>query len=379
MSPDNSTCRTVTVELGDRSYPIAIGDGILSGLGERVRGRVPSHDAVVISDSTVARLYLSTVSRELRRSDFRVTAIVFPAGERQKNIGRVMSVITSMMKKRIGRTSFVAALGGGVVGDIAGFVAAVYQRGVDFVQIPTTLLAQVDSSVGGTVGVNHPAGKNMIGAFHQPRLVVADSGVLATLPRRELVCGMGEVIKYGVIADAEFFRELERRSGDILGLDPDAVGSAVARCCSIKAAVVEGDEREQAPSEGRAVLNFGHTVGHAVESALRYRNIRHGEAVLLGMLVESRIAARMGMLAREDERRIDALIRLLPLPRVLPGLSPGLLCGLMAHDKKVRDGKIRFVLPTAIGCVRTVDNVPRTAITRSINEIANTFARRPRK
>jgi 3-dehydroquinate synthase len=249
----------------------------------------------------------------------------------------------------------------------------VYQRGIDIIQVPTTLLAQVDSSVGGKVGVNHPAGKNMIGAFHQPRLVFSDSGVLATLPARELVCGLGEVIKYGIISDRSLFDDLETRLDDILALEPDAVAAAVARCCTIKAAVVKGDEREQAPAEGRAILNFGHTVGHSIESAMHYRNIKHGEAVLLGMLIEARIACRMGLLAAPEEGRIGSLIRRLQLPRVLPGLGSGELFALMAHDKKVRENKIRFILPTAVGSVRMVDDVPRHIVTQSIDELKKTF------
>ena len=373
MNPDPPRHQTITVDLGDRSYPIAIGGGILPMVGSLTRDRISSRECVVVSDRTVARFYLPQVRRALRQAGMSVTPIVIPPGERQKNLRQVNGIISTMLKNRVDRSSAVLALGGGVVGDLAGFAAAVYLRGVDFIQIPTTLLAQVDSSVGGKVGVNHPSGKNMIGAFHQPRFVLADTAVLATLPRREFICGLGEVVKYGIIADETFFRYIEEHLDGILSLDGEAVLHTVARCCSLKADVVRNDEREKASSGGRAVLNFGHTVGHAIEAAVGYRGVKHGEAVLLGMLVESRMACLLGLLGKTDYGRIVSLITRLTLPDILPSLSNGRLLSSMAHDKKVSEKKVRFILPTAIGNVQIAGDVPQRMVTQSLDDIKKYF------
>jgi 3-dehydroquinate synthase len=365
--------RIVTVDLGERSYPIAIGENLLPSLGVMVKDRVSSRDCVIITDKTVAALYLPQVRRALRSAGISVMPIIIQPGERQKNLKRANAIISTMLKKRIGRSSVVIALGGGVVGDLAGFVSAVYQRGVDFIQIPTTLLAQVDSSVGGKVGVNHPSGKNMIGAFHQPRFVLVDSRVLSTLPRREFICGLGEVVKYGIIADGIFFRYLEEHLNAIVSLDREAIEQIISRCCSLKAEVVRNDEREKILSGGRAILNFGHTVGHAIEAAAQYRGIKHGEAVLLGMLIESRMAGLLGLLPQVDEGRIAALINRLPLPGILAGLSNGSLLSFMAHDKKVSDKKVRFVLPTEIGSVQITGDVPKQVVIQSLTDIKKYF------
>jgi 3-dehydroquinate synthase len=373
MESDIPRHQTITVDLGERSYPIAIGEGLLPSLGTLIKDRLSSRACVVISDRTVAALYLPVVRRALRGAGMSVTPIIVQPGERQKNLRRVNAIISAMIKKCIDRSSVVIALGGGVVGDLAGFVSAVYQRGVDFIQIPTTLLAQVDSSIGGKVGVNHPSGKNMIGAFHQPRFVLADSAVLSTLPRREFICGLGEVVKYGIIADENFFRYLEEHLDAILSLDREAIVYTIARCCSLKADVVRNDEREKISSGGRAILNFGHTVGHAIEAAVRYRGVKHGEAVLIGMLVESRMAGLLGLLKNAEEERITSLIKRLPLPDILPGLSNGKLLSYIAHDKKVSEKKVRFVLPTRIGSVQIAGDVPRRVVIQSLTDLKKYF------
>lgn len=373
MQSDSRLSHTVSVDLGERSYPIVIGNGILPVMGTMVRERIQTADGVVICDRNVAPLYLPAVRRALHESGISTISIVIPPGERQKNLRRVNSIISTMLQRRISRSAVVVALGGGVVGDLAGFVASVYQRGIDFIQVPTTLLAQVDSAVGGKVGVNHPSGKNMIGAFHQPRYVIADCTVLATLPPREFVCGLGEVIKYGIIADEIFFRYLEEYLNDILSLSTEAVLNVVERCCSLKAGVVRDDEREKVTSGGRAILNFGHTIGHAIEAAAGYRGIKHGEAVLLGILVESRMAALLGILETPEYERIVSLINRLPLPNILPRLSNRILLGFMIHDKKVSEKKIRFVLPEKIGHVRLISDIPQRVITRSLDDMKKYF------
>ncbi len=373
MESDIPRHQIITVDLGERSYPIAIGEGLLPSLGTLIKDRLSSRACVVISDRTVAALYLPVVRRALRGAGMSVTPIVIQPGEQQKNLQRANAIISAMLKKRIDRSSVVIALGGGVVGDLAGFVSAVYQRGVDFIQIPTTLLAQVDSSVGGKVGVNHPSGKNMIGAFHQPRFVLADSAVLTTLPRREFICGLGEVVKYGIIADENFFNYLEEHLDDILSLDREAILHTIARCCSLKADVVRNDEREKISSGGRAILNFGHTVGHAIEAAVRYRGVKHGEAVLIGMLVESRMAGLLGLLENAEEERITALIKRLALPDILHGLSNGKLLSSMAHDKKVSEKKVRFVLPTRVGNIQITGDVPQRVVIQSLTDVKKYF------
>jgi 3-dehydroquinate synthase len=373
MESDIPHHQIITVDLGDRSYPIAIGEGLLPSLGTLIKDRLSSRTCVVISDRTVAALYLPVVRRTLHSAGISVTPIIVKPGERQKSLQRVNAIISAMIKKRIGRSSIVIALGGGVVGDLAGFVAAVYQRGVDFIQIPTTLLAQVDSSVGGKVGVNHPSGKNLIGAFHQPRFVLADSAVLSTLPRREFICGLGEVVKYGIIADENFFRYLEEHLDNILSLDREAIVHTISRCCSLKADVVRNDERENISSGGRAILNFGHTVGHAIEAAVRYSGVKHGEAVLIGMLVETRMAGLLGLLEKTEEERITTLIKRLSLPDILPGLSNRKLLSYMAHDKKVSENKIRFVLPIRVGSVQITGDASQRVVIQSLTDVKKYF------
>ncbi|HTX17420.1 MAG TPA: 3-dehydroquinate synthase [Bacteroidota bacterium] len=346
---NSSRRQVIRVPLGERTYPIYIGTKLLSGVGDLFHEHRLPPTAVVITDSRVATLYLGIVERSLVRSGFTVHSIVIPPGEKQKSLERANDIYTELLRKRIERRSTIVALGGGVVGDLSGFIAATYQRGVGFVQIPTTLLAQVDSSVGGKVGVNHPLGKNMVGAFYQPNLVVADVSTLQTLPEREIVCGLGEVVKYGAIMDRKFFGYSGRNLRALFAKDPAALKRVVSECCRMKAYVVSKDERE---SGFRAILNFGHTIGHALEKAGGYRRLKHGEAILLGMAAESFIALQSGLLKAADAALIEETILSVPLPRLkdLPA-SPARLIDAMRVDKKVAGSKIRFVLPTSVGRV----------------------------
>ena len=329
----------VTVDLGERSYPIVIGRGLLGGhfdLSEFVRGA----DCLVVSNETVAPLYYDKLLPNL--GECSVSGINLPDGESYKTLATMQSILDRLVEVRANRDVAVVALGGGVIGDIAGFAAACYMRGVDFIQVPTTLLAQVDSSVGGKTGVNHPRGKNLIGAFHQPQVVLIDTDTLGTLPGRELSAGLAEVIKHGAICDLAFFEWLEANMPRLLARDPDALAHAIRRCCEIKAAVVAEDERE---AGRRAILNFGHTFGHAIEHCQGYGEWLHGEAVAAGMIM----AARLSGLAAGDIDRLKAVVAAAGLPTEPPAIAPGDWLGAMGMDKKVQGKQLRFVLLDALG------------------------------
>jgi len=330
---------SITVELSERSYPIFIGNGLLGGgfdLGAQLRGP----DCLVVSNDTVAPLYLQALVADLQ--DRRVDSIRLPDGEQYKTLANVERILDRLVAGGAHRDTTVIALGGGVVGDIAGFAAACYMRGVDFVQVPTTLLAQVDSSVGGKTGVNHALGKNLIGAFHQPRAVLIDTDTLQTLPDRELKAGLAEVIKYGVIMDVAFFAWLEERIDALLSRDPAALVQAIRRCCELKAEVVASDERE---AGRRAILNFGHTFGHAIERCQGYGDWLHGEAVAAGMVM----AARLSGVGDGDVARLTALLDKAGLPTSPPAIDAGEMMAAMGMDKKVQQKRLRFVLLNALG------------------------------
>jgi 3-dehydroquinate synthase len=331
------------VGLGERSYPILIGAGLL-GRADVLDGAVGARDVLVVTNDVVAPLYLDRVRGAL--GGRRVEAVVLPDGERHKNLDAVSRVIDALVAARMNRDACVLALGGGVVGDVAGFAAASYQRGIDYVQAPTTLLAQVDSSVGGKTGVNHPGGKNLIGAFHQPRAVVADTAALATLPARELRAGYAEVLKYGLALDAAFLEWLEAEGAAVLSLDPSAVAGAVRRCCELKAAVVAEDEREHGR---RALLNLGHTFGHAIEAAEGYGEWLHGEAVGVGLLMAADLSHRLGWLAAGDIARVRGCLERAGLPVEAPRIGAARALALMGMDKKVLGGRIRLVLLRRLG------------------------------
>lgn len=349
MKNNRKKIKTIAVALGKRSYPIYIGAGVRGMAGKFLkRLRLPQH-IVIITDSLVARLYLDDVRQSLEEAGFSVFLIVIPQGESQKSLHRADAIYAELLRNRIGRKTTIIALGGGVVGDLAGFVAATFQRGVNFVQMPTTLLAQVDSSVGGKVGINHALGKNMIGAFYQPLCVIADTETLQTLPERERVCGLGEVIKYGIILDKKFFEHVQKNLADIIAMEPASVSHVIARCCELKASVVSQDEKEE---HLRAILNFGHTVGHALEHEGHFRALKHGEAILLGMIAETFLAHQLKMISDADAQRIEEAIAAVPLPRSFGfAFSPKKLIQTMRSDKKSLGGSIRFVLPKKIGNV----------------------------
>lgn len=352
----------VRVDLGERSYPILVGTNLLCELGHLLSLSFSPGKTMLVTNPTVRELYGATVEAALRRAGWEPVLTEMPDGEEYKTLATVQTLYDLALANELDRACPVVALGGGVVGDTAGFFAATYKRGVPFIQVPTTLLAQVDSSVGGKVGVNHPRGKNMIGAFYQPRLVVADLDTLATLPAREIRAGLAEVIKYGVIRDAGFLGWLEANVGRLLSLDRDALAHAVATSCRIKAAVVEADETEQGL---RAVLNFGHTVGHAIEALTDYSVYRHGEAVAIGMAVAARVACELGIFPKKEVERLETLIRRAGLSTTVPpNLPPDALLAAMRLDKKVYAGRLTLVLPVAMGRVEIVRDVPEAAIAR---------------
>jgi 3-dehydroquinate synthase len=336
--------QTLQVDLGERSYPIYIGTGLL-GNAALIQSHIRGKQVMVVSNETVAPLYLEPVLSSLE--GLRVKSVILPDGEQYKNLQVLNSIYDVLLSQRFDRKCTLLALGGGVVGDMTGFAAATYQRGVDFVQIPTTLLAQVDSSVGGKTGVNHPLGKNMIGAFHQPRCVIADTDSLNTLDDRQLSAGLAEVIKYGLIDDPEFFAWLEGNVARLQAREPEAMAYAIARSCADKARVVAADEKE---AGRRALLNLGHTFGHAIETGMGYGEWLHGEAVATGMVLAAELSAHLGWIEPAVVERIRRLIAAAGLPVEPPAsLSSERFLELMAVDKKVLDGVMRLVLMQGLG------------------------------
>jgi len=359
--------RSLTVELGERSYPIHIGADLLRN--ELLAPYVPGHQVLVVTNETIAPLYLDRLRQAL--GGFRHQAVVLPDGERYKTLETASTLYDALLQHRFDRQCTLIALGGGVVGDLTGFVAATYQRGVHFIQVPTTLLAQVDSSVGGKTGVNHPLGKNMIGAFYQPRCVLADTGTLATLPPRELRAGLAEVIKYGLIRDLPFLDWLESNMARLLAGDDEALAYAVERSCRNKAEVVGADERE---SGDRALLNLGHTFGHAIETETHYESLLHGEAVSIGMRMAAFMSLQLGWIDDAAYQRTERLLRLAELPLDPPAMTPEAFLDHMAVDKKAVGGKLRLVLLKALGqAVVTKDFAPE-ALDRTLERFCPTAA-----
>ncbi len=358
--------RTLEVSLGDRSYPILIGPGIFAAASLMV-GHLAGKRVAIVTNETVAPLYLASLTNALRGQDLSVIEIILPDGEAHKTGKSLDLIYDSLMRERCDRSTTLIALGGGVIGDMCGYAAATYQRGVPFIQIPTTLLAQVDSSVGGKTGINHPLGKNMIGAFWQPRLVIADTDTLKTLPPRELSAGLAEVIKYGLIRDHAFFEWLEANMERLVSCDPVALTYAIERSCANKAEVVASDERETAKEGGRALLNLGHTFGHAIETALGYGSWLHGEAVATGMQMAAHLSARLGWLASSDVARIGDLLARARLPLKAPRLGAEKYLDLMGHDKKNVGGRLRFVLLKRIGEAVTTSAVESADVIAAID------------
>jgi 3-dehydroquinate synthase len=337
---------TLQVSLAERSYPILIGDSLLADAA--LLGRhLAAKDLLLVSNTTVAPLYAERVRTSL--GDRRIVDVRLPDGEQYKTLEYLARVLDVLVANRFARDSVVLALGGGVIGDLAGFAAACYQRGVAFAQMPTTLLAQVDSSVGGKTGVNHPGGKNMIGAFHQPSVVFADTSTLRTLPMRELRAGLAEVVKYGLIFDRGFLEWIERNVEALLALDPAALAHAIHRSCELKAEVVRRDERE---TGDRALLNLGHTFGHAIETVTGYTEWLHGEAVATGMVIAADMSAKLGLLPPADVQRIKDLLQRIGLPVEAPRFGAQRALDCMRVDKKVKSGRIRLVLLEQLGVAR---------------------------
>ena len=347
-----SRVESLTVALGARSYEILVGDGLLAEAAARIEAALPGRRLVVVTDETVAGLHLPTLSDSLAAAGRDSPAIVLPPGEATKDFDHLEELTEKLLDARVDRDSVVVAFGGGVIGDLAGLAAAVTLRGLDFVQIPTTLLAQVDSSVGGKTGINTRQGKNLVGAFHQPRLVLADIGTLSTLPKRELLAGYAEVVKYGLVADPAFFAWLEAQGAGLIAGDAEARRRAVLTSCAAKATIVADDERERGR---RALLNLGHTFGHALEAEVGYGGgLLHGEAVAIGMVLAFDLSVRLGLCPAEDAARVRRHLASVGLPTGLESLpegarDPDTLLRHMAHDKKVQDGRITFVLQRGIG------------------------------
>ena len=348
------------VDLGERGYDIHIGAGLLARASRLIRATAGAR-GFVITHPAIAKLHGEALTAGL--GDLDTQTIAIPAGERQKSLSRASALWTELLTRGADRRSVVIAFGGGVVGDLAGFVAATYMRGVPYVQVPTTLLAQVDSSVGGKVAINHPQAKNLIGAFYQPRLVLADVSTLLTLPAREYRSGLAEVVKHAAIADARLFAWLREHRAGISDREPEVLAPLVRRNCEIKVEVVRKDEREEGL---RAILNFGHTVGHALESLSDYRTLRHGEGVAIGMVVAARIATLLGLASKEVEQDVCALLEAFGLPTRIPETSAAAIVHSMKADKKSLGGAPRFVLPRALGKMELGCEVPAAVVKKAI-------------
>ncbi len=353
----------ITVTLGERSYPISIAAGLFNDPTSFMPLKA-GEQAMLVTNQTLEPLYVEQVKGCLERAGIRVDLTVLPDGEKYKSLEVLDQLFSSLLAKPHGRDTTLIALGGGVIGDLTGFAAACYQRGVRFIQVPTSLLSQVDSSVGGKTAVNHPLGKNMIGAFYQPASVVIDLDCLKTLPTRELSSGLAEVIKYGVILDSDFFAWLEQNIDSLLALEPAALTYCIRRCCEIKADVVAADEREMGV---RALLNLGHTFGHAIETEMGYGNWLHGEAVAAGMMMAAETSRRLGQFSPQDVERLRSLLLRAKLPVTGPeSMSPEAYIPHMLRDKKVLNGELRLVLPTAIGKSEVRSNVGHEIVLAAI-------------
>lgn len=352
----------LTINLGARSYPIFIGEDLLARR-ELFERHVPARSALIVTNETVAPLHLNSLLQGL--SSFKTSVLTLQDGERFKTFDTLRTVLDALVEARMNRDGAVIALGGGVVGDIAGFSAACYQRGIAFAQVPTTLLAQVDSSVGGKTGINHPGGKNLIGAFHQPSCVISDIRTLHTLPDRELSAGLAEVIKYGLICDVPFLNWLEQSMEQLLARDATALTQAIRRSCEIKAQIVAGDEREQGQ---RALLNLGHTFGHALEAATGFSEWLHGEAVGVGMLMAASLSARLGYLDAHAVERVRRLLQRAGLPLAVPRIGSERAAQLMSLDKKVLAGRVRLVLLKDIGNTIVTADYDASALQQTLAE-----------
>lgn len=355
--------KDILVNLGKDSYQIVIDKGILNQVGTLISKVIKPRKAIIVTDKTVASLYGNIVLNSLSECKFNVKLVSLELGEEQKSMVKAGELYESLFDHEMDRKSLLVALGGGVLGDLAGFVAATFMRGIPFVQIPTTLLAQVDSSIGGKVAVNHPRGKNMIGCFYQPKAVFIDTDTLKTLPKEEITAGMVEVIKYGMIKDAGFFEYIENHITEILALDDEALERIIYNSCKTKAYVVELDEKEEGI---RAILNYGHTIGHALEALTSYKKYRHGDAVAIGMIYATKIAMEMNLTEESVLARQESLFRKLGLSRKDTELNPDDIVNILYQDKKTIDGKLRFILPVRIGDVVINDRVSDATILNAL-------------
>jgi 3-dehydroquinate synthase len=358
----------VDVNLGSRSYRIVVASGALQSVGQRLRELRLGSRAALVSDGAIMRLYGKTVVTSLEAEGFTVTTIEVPEGEAAKTLAVAEHCWDRLLTAGLDRTSTVMALGGGAVGDVAGFAAATYMRGINFVQLPTTVLAQVDASIGGKTAIDHPLGKNMIGAFHQPRLVVVDPAVARTPPEREFRSGLAEIVKHGIVLDADYFAELERDLTSLAARDLGVLERIIGGSCRLKASVVERDERE---AELRHVLNYGHTIGHALEAATGYARYAHGEAVSLGIVAEARLARRLGIADDETTARQERMLETLGLPVRAPSIDVEPILSAVARDKKAKDGRVPFVLAPRIGAFRIVYDIPTAEIRAVVASLAS--------
>lgn len=358
----------ITVALGERSYPIEIGIGTLDRLRDAIKSLGVGGKAAIITDSNVGPLYAERAAVLIEGSGLECTVCTLPAGEEHKRLAQVEALCGEMLEGGLDRSSVVIALGGGVVGDVAGFTAAVFMRGIPYVQIPTTIVAQVDSSVGGKTAVNHPLSKNSIGAFHQPAAVIVDMSLLETLPERELRAGLAEAIKHGIIADAELFTYMETHARAILAKDLAALEKPIVRSCEIKAAIVAADEREQG---ARANLNYGHTFGHAIETVTDYRGYLHGEAIALGMVCAARLSRTLGLVDEAFEERQRSCLAAYGLPVSWPDIPIDETIHAMKRDKKIRAGTMKFILADRFGHVVQQTDVPDDAVREALTALRN--------
>jgi 3-dehydroquinate synthase len=355
---------TLNVDLGERSYPIYIETGLFNQSGFLLSA-IQGKQCAIVTNETIAPLLLKYIRKPLEEAGIQSFDIILPDGEQYKTIEYFNVVLSQLLENRAARDTTLIALGGGVIGDMGGFAAACYQRGIPFIQVPTTLLSQVDSSVGGKTAVNHPLGKNMIGAFYQPKAVFIDTNSLSTLPEREFSAGMAEVIKYGIMYDGEFFTWIENQYSALLNRDPDALRYLISRCCAIKAEVVNLDEKEHGV---RALLNLGHTFGHAIEAEKGYGVWLHGEAVAAGMVLAAKLALLRNWITASDLSRIEQLIQLFSLPTDGPeDMTSDDYIKHMQHDKKVLSGKMRFIVPTSIGVAKVIDDVSNEELSSILN------------
>lgn len=355
--------KSIDIDLNEKSYSIMISSGSWSAFFDYIPDNLKNEKALIITDRNVYSYYFKDISAALDSMNMDYHVVIVPPGEKSKDFSAIEKLYTAALDFNLNRRSFIIALGGGVIGDLAGFVASTYMRGIPFIQIPTTLLAQVDSSIGGKVAVNHPMGKNIIGAFHQPKVVLINTDTLRTLPPRELSTGMAELIKYGLIYDQAFLKWLDSNLSLLMALDSDAMTHAIQRSCQIKASIVEQDEEEFGL---RKILNFGHTIGHAIESTAGYGKFNHGEAVALGMVVESYIALQKGLIDERYIQKLKSILNRSRLPVALPNLNIDSMIDAMRHDKKNIEGKITFVLPVGIGQVEVFDDITIEEIKKAL-------------